>query len=111
MAVTGDPGIPGTRGLRGPAGPPGQKGEPGKSVQGPQGFQGPPGPPGEPGRPGIGASVSKHVHNKCRHAMHTEISADRCLIMFCSQPEDLEQLRNQVKLLSAIVTELDKKSE
>lgn len=30
---------------------------------------------------------------------------------FCSQPEDLERLRNQVKQLSAIVTELDEKSE
>lgn len=112
MVVTGDPGIPGTPGPRGLPGPPGQKGEPGNSIQGPQGFQGPPGPPGEPGRPGIGASVSRHGRNKCRHAMYTDNWADQCLtVVFCSQPEDMERLRNQVKQLSAIVTELDEKSE
>ena len=113
MVVTGDPGLPGTPGFQGrpgPSGPPGQKGEPGRSIQGPQGGQGAPGPPGEPGRPGIGASVSEYTLNEYRHAMHTDDSNEYFLLIF-SQPEDLERLRNQVKQLSAIVTELDEKSE
>ncbi|KAJ7369782.1 hypothetical protein OS493_036425 [Desmophyllum pertusum] len=80
MVVSGDPGPPGSRGFSGPVGPPGQKGEPGKSILGPQGFQGSPGLPGEPGRPGIGAS-----------------------------PEDVTLLREQMKQLSAIVSELEDK--
>ena len=113
MVVTGDPGRPGTPGFQGrpgPSGPPGQKGEPGRSIQGPQGSKGAPGPPGEPGRPGIGASVSRYsLINIGTQCIQTTVMS--IFSWFCSQPEDLEQLRNQVKQLSAIVTELDEKSE
>jgi len=80
MVVTGDPGVPGPPGPRGPAGPPGEKGEPGNSIRGPQGPPGLPGPPGVPGRPGIGTS-----------------------------PEDLTALKDEMKILSAIVMEMEEK--
>lgn len=80
MVVTGDPGLPGTPGFQGRPGQAGPPGQKGEPGRSIQGPQGEPGNPGEPGRPGIGAS-----------------------------PEDLERLRNQVKELSAIVTELDEK--
>ncbi|CAH3171946.1 unnamed protein product, partial [Porites lobata] len=86
----GDPGEPGTTtvvtgdpglpGSPGPIGPPGLKGELGESIQGPRGPPGLPGPAGEPGRPAIGAS-----------------------------PEDLTALKDQMKMLSAIVMELEEK--
>lgn len=78
--VTGHPGLPGTPGSPGPVGPPGLKGEPGESIQGPQGLPGRAGPKGEPGRPAIGAS-----------------------------PEDITALKDQMRMLSAIVTELEEK--
>ena len=110
MVVTGDPGPPGTPGFQGrpgPSGPPGQKGEPGRSTEGPQGE---PGNPGAPGRPGIGVAVSKYSFNEIgMQCMHTAVM---CIFSwFCSQPEDLERLRTQVKQLSAIVAELDEKSK
>ena len=99
MVVTGDPGLPGTPGFQGrpgPSGPPGQKGEPGN--------------PGKPGRPGIGVAVSKYSLNEIgMQCMHTTVMS--IFSWFCSQPEDLERLRNQVKQLSAIVAELDEKSK
>ncbi|CAH3183309.1 unnamed protein product, partial [Porites evermanni] len=86
----GDPGEPGTTtvvtgdpglpGSPGPMGPPGLKGETGESTQGARGPPGLPGPAGEPGRPAIGAS-----------------------------PEDLTVLKDQMKMLTAIVMELEEK--
>lgn len=83
----GEPGVPGTAtlvrgnpGLPGPPGPRGPAGPPGnKGEPGPQ-IQGPPGPPGEPGRPGISFSI-----------------------------EDFTTLKDQMKMLTAIVSELEEK--
>ncbi|CAH3024276.1 unnamed protein product [Porites evermanni] len=73
-------GDPGPPGSPGPMGPPGLKGELGESIQGARGPPGLPGPAGEPGRPAIGAS-----------------------------PADLTALKDQMKMLTAIVMELEEK--
>ncbi|XP_074624115.1 uncharacterized protein LOC141882090 isoform X1 [Acropora palmata] len=86
----GEPGVPGTatliKGNPGSPGPPGTRGPAGppgnKGEPGTitQGPQGPTGPKGEPGRPGISVS-----------------------------PEDLTKLRDQMNILTEIVTELEEK--